>query len=48
MVHGEIVAVGPPHELADDLSNAYLGGAATAGASAHDNGSGAVARDSLR
>ena len=48
MVHGEIVAVGPPSELAEDLSSAYLGGATPAGAGVHDNGSGAVARDSLR
>jgi branched-chain amino acid transport system ATP-binding protein len=45
MVHGEIVAMGAPSELAGELSSAYLGGAA---AETHGNGSGAVSQESLR
>jgi branched-chain amino acid transport system ATP-binding protein len=45
MVHGEIVAMGAPSELAGELSNAYLGGTA---AETHGNGSGAVSQESLR
>jgi branched-chain amino acid transport system ATP-binding protein len=46
MVHGEIVAVGAPKDLAAELSNVYLGGAV--GTDRRDGESGAVAHDSLR